>query len=636
VCPWSPRPLFGLICIILVIQGCSARAAEYRDLPLYTFGVSNSKLTLVLENEILVPSLSTRSMSDSDFSAILPYSGSIYAESMERTLRSRDKISLGHAMPYFYIAIHQALSRIYRNMVLVPRSDAREMSESFGLPIDTSIDLHANLRDLIPIKPIDGANLTIEIYSKEESFQRASSEIGLHSAKAFWDAPRSRIGLFVDHRLFALLPMKAAWGNQSIDQTIVHVRDYVIRRVLDDIGHELVHFVQYVTKEAIYFRPFLAEAGAMFVEQTNSLREEYFQIANGLTNKGLPVRAPPTGSPCRMLIDFKSPFLSTMATRVHQAIDVLKGKRFDLEKALTMDDRELYGRGQSQLQAQYDVALAAVYFAAALPRRAFLKHFGPLLEGKDEATVGAALAGLNDDFAKWLDEFPSQWWDHVDARQAYDQISWLVSRCLNASDYASAFSGALAMTAIRPQSPTGLLYAGDVFWRLQVPFYALDYYARAEHHGRVVGFADEPEIRVISRRGDAYEALGAIGTAVATFRQLEKFPIDSVDDAMLIVVLRSNLKRTFYEQIIGRGLSQDEQTLMLVNHYVGILQMSGCLKGKDRQRVDQLVRAMQGGRMAEFRTRLVAHSEALLSRIRTDVASTSIGDLVKKERRRCS
>jgi hypothetical protein len=184
---------FGLAWLIGPGACTSGGATEYRDLPLSTFGVSNSTLTLVIESEILVPALSAWSVREANLSSVVPYKGSEFASNIAETLKSRSELSAGHAMPYFYLAVHQALSRIFRNSLTNPRSDSAELAASYGLSFDPANDSQQNLRDLVRISPITGRHLTLEIYSTEGSFRAASNAIGLHSAAAFWDQSMKKL-----------------------------------------------------------------------------------------------------------------------------------------------------------------------------------------------------------------------------------------------------------------------------------------------------------------------------------------------------------------------------------------------------------------------------------------------------------
>src|SRR5713226_8583199 len=52
----------ALIGVIMLAHLQMVTATEYRDLPLSTYGVSDSKITLVIEKEILIPELTQLQM----------------------------------------------------------------------------------------------------------------------------------------------------------------------------------------------------------------------------------------------------------------------------------------------------------------------------------------------------------------------------------------------------------------------------------------------------------------------------------------------------------------------------------------------------------------------------------------------
>lgn len=156
------------------------------------------------------------------------------------------------------------------------------------------------------------------------------------------------------------------------------------------------------------------------------------------------------------------------------------------------------------------------------------------------------------------------------------------------------------MITLKSQSPIGWLYIGDVFWRIQVPFFAFDYYARAYAMGRKYGFKDNSELRILSRLGDGYEQLGDIKAAINIFQQLrikfdKEIPLED-----LIPKLRSNLKEAYYKELILQNQSQSQINLYLITQYVDILQLKGCPSEKELKLQDEIKTAYKNNDLVKF------------------------------------
>lgn len=624
--------LFIALFLAAMIGRANAQGGvEYLNLPLHAFGIEDSQLDLYIEDEILVPSLVSRQLADIDMTPILPYGGSSQANKIAELLRTKPELSLGHAMPYFYIAINHAFSRIFRNVLLVPRP----IEESFGLEVDSNGEHLKNLRDLIPVREVKGRRLRVEIYFGRDTFDAAAAEIRLHSARAFWDPGASRIALFVDRSVFHWLPYKAAWGEQSTEQTAIHIRDYVIRKILKVAGHEIFHFVQHAIGAPVYNSPFLAEATAVFVHENLASREDMFQLGEAQTKRGLP-RLPPRDSLCWSLIPESPPFESDVMYSLYLADQVPADRAFDLERALMAEDGEFYQMSDSDLRAAYSRGIAFIQFASQLPRPDFLNRFGELTQNSDSDKRRAAVAGINEHFMVWWMEFRAKWWANPESRKIFATVSEAVSACLGAGHRPAAFAGARWMAALRPDSPTPLVFEGDVFWRVEIPFFALDLYAQALKRAEKHGFGDEPAMRIASRLGDAYEALGDLASAMSSFRRFQGPPPRGGDPGLLLIDLRSKLKLAFYDRLLQVNGQQNSDVLLYLNSYVEILQLEGCPDESERERIDRLRGLAEQEQWLDFESRLIEHYELLREKIVAYDAGSNFRALLGDRRSSCS
>jgi hypothetical protein len=613
--------------------------SEYPELPLHAFGVDHSTVTIAVDEEILVASLRNTKLTQRDISEILPYQGSSNAAEIEKVLTDMPGLSLGHTVTYVYLAVNHALSRIFRNRILVPRDNDdgdAEMALLFSRDPKSVDDSWRNLRDLVEIKAIKSQRLRVEVYFDRDKFQQTLTELRLHSAQAFWDPSKSRIGLFVDRSLFYWLPAQANWGDQSTDELVKHIRNYFVRRTLDTIGHELIHFVQQSGSNQLYSRPFVAEAAAVFVEENIFFREEMFQLASAHTQRNLPL-LPAPGSRCRLLMEFSPPMSIRGILKAEHAITAALASDFDVERELMMRDGDYYSRSFDELRLSYELSYLFLLFVGTIPRDEFNRQFGPLIHNRSDDEVQAALKGVSKSFRTWMREFSQRWWNAKDASETYEAASGLVTECLNARNFTMAHSGARMMAAYKPHSVTPIIYAGDVFWRVIIPFFAFDHYALALSRSKASVGADEVEARTTSRMGDAYEILGDLPTAVEMFkRSWQKSSVVVSNAGTLIIVLRSKLKAEFYKRMLQADLRQSPVSLMLMNFYVGLLQGGECGDAAEKARANSIGQAMQQGNWQEFERKYREHYDLIAAKMVGEIASGDHRQLLSAIRARCT
>jgi hypothetical protein len=611
---------------------------EYPELPLHAFGVDRSTVTISVDEEILVDSLRNTKITRRDIAEILPYQGSSSAAEIEKVLTNMPALSLGHTVTYVYLAVNHALSRIFRNRILIPRdSDAgdTEMALLFAKDLKSVDDGWKNLRDLVETKAIKSQRLRVEVYFDREKFQQALTELRLHSSQAFWDPGKSRIGLFIDRSLFYWLPAQANWGDQSTGELVKHVRNYFVRRTLDTIGHELIHFVQQSGSNQLYSRPFLAEASAVFVEENIFFREELFQLASAHTQRNLPL-LPAPGSRCRLLMEFSPPMSIRGILKAEHAITIALASNFDVERELMMSDHDYYSRSFDELRLSYELSYLFLLYVGSIPRDEFSRQFGPLIQGRSDDEIQAALKGVSESFRTWMREFSQRWWNAKDATETYEAASGLVTECLNARNFTMAHSGARMMAAYKPHSVTPIIYAGDVFWRVIIPFFAFDHYALALSRSKSSVGADEVEARTTSRMGDAYETLGDLSTAVEMFTRSGQNGAVASNTGTLIIGLRSKLKAEFYKRMLQADLKQSPVSLMLMNSYVGLLQGGECGDAAEKARASSIGQAMQQGNWREFQRRYREHYDLIAARMVAEIASGDHRQLLSAIRARCA
>lgn len=591
--------IVGLYCLLF---SNFAYCKKYSNLPISAFGVANSKLTLIIEDEILVPSLTKFKVNEDDLYSILPFENSIEARNVSKTIVSQAGISLGHTMPYLYIAINHAFDRIYYNSFFEPRKGQDSLRKEMGFTTDLNADGFRNIREILDIKKIANENLTIEFYSSMKSLRLAQSNLKFISEDAFWDPANHRIGLFLDLTLFRWLPSQVNWHEQTTEEAIKAVRNYVAKRVLQTICHELVHFIQFASKSKMYNIPFLAEASAIFLEENINLREDIFEISKVLTASGRELKLPPASSPCRVLIETAPPLSALAMTKMKNGIEFKNKSKRKIEEIILMDDKTFYSRTSEELQKLYDLSVAFSLFAGSIPRDKFKQFFGPLFDSSRLKITKQNLSGLDNLFNAWSDHIFEEWWTSPDIDKVFSITQNLSTECLSGRDYFSAYFGAESLVAMRPNSAVSWMYCGDVFWNLQIPFFAFDFYARALQAGAKYGYDQNSEIRVLSRLGDGYEALGDLNSAVKKFKELRTKQNSSEPESVdLVVLLRSNLKEIFYQEMLSRGQKQSYVSILLVNEYVNVLHLAGCPTDQERQLQQEIKKAIDENDFQMFR-----------------------------------
>src|SRR5262249_32268521 len=159
------------------------------------------------------------------------------------------------------------------------------------------------------------------------------------------------------------------------------------------------------------------------------------------------------------------------------------------------------------------------------------------------------------------------------------------------------------------------------------------YYAKARKRAEEEKERDavEPETRIMSRLGDAYEALGDVPAAVATFDHFNgpraQGKDEDMDLALQIIDLRSKLKGAFYSKLLKLKMHQSTDAFNLVNAYVDILQLRGCPDDAERVRIEQLIDFSKHEEWSAFKALMVQHYEALRAGIVEFDAESDLGAL---------
>jgi hypothetical protein len=572
------RPALFELVMFAVSVACGSAHGGTHEFPIHAFGVTDTIIKLSVDDDVLVPSLIGTPLTEANIQPVLPYPGTPESLAVKASILEHKDLTLGSTPVYFYIATTLAFDRIYRNLILFDRDVSKE------IPGATSNGaLFANFRNLAQLRPISHAVFSLEVYSNRARFDKRASEIGLHSPRAFWDAEKSTIGLYFDSEIFRWVRFQSAVTGQLEAEVAVHIRDYVSRRVIDTIAHEIIHFIQEHSGTRMAKYPFFAELVAVFIQENIYLREERSLIAFAHTSRGLPLR--PWLKQCAALWSGIPPWSVETLRRLPRAVDDLRAGNISFEKIVNLDDATFYSERPDRLAEQYTLFNPFGAFIMNMDKDEFSRRFSKLIDGTGPALV----EGLDAAFSGFVQERA------VKADQAlFDTIDKLVTICLDQRDFISAHTGALRMVELEPEKPRGVIYMGDVFFNSQNAFFALDYYDMAYRMVQADGNAGE-RILAISRLADAFELLGDVELATRRLKEIENANLSSLSFDLSVMLLRSRLKLAFYSYAEQRNKRPQDISPILVEMYVHAFQGMRCATKAERAGLEAIASAMAKG-----------------------------------------
>jgi len=611
----------ALVVVAISLVSTHAVAATY-DLPLHAFGVTDSTIAITVDDATLVPSLSTAKLTAENVEFILPYRGSPESLAIKETVLQQGGLSLGSTALYFYLAVNLAFDRIYRNLILFDRDISKEIA---GVTVDGK--RFANFRRLAQLKPIANAALKIEVYADRSKFDQRAAEIGLHTPRAFWDPDKGTIGLYFDNRIFRWVNSQSTIIGQSEPEIAIHIRDYVTRRVIDTISHEIVHFIQDRSQTYVARNPFFAELVAVFLEENIYLREERSLIALAHTSRRIPLK--PWLEPCAKLWSGIPAWSVPTLRRLPPGMRDVDAAKISMEKSINLDEREFYAQDADVLASEYVLFNPFAAFLTGMDKDEFEKRFSALIDQGRAADT----RGLDNAFRTFVKEMRES---IVERRghAAFEQIRDSVTYCLNSRDFIAAHSGSLEMVDMAPDNTLGVIYMGDVFFNSNNAFFALDYYDMAYRMLRPDSPAGE-RAQVVSRLADAFELLGDAELAASRFREIEAIEPDSVSFEMTVILRRSRLKLALYNYALQRNKKADEIPPLLVEMYVHALQGMQCGSKEDKASMQLTMQELVAGDQQAARATLRGQFERVQKEMLQELAEPDWDGVLSRRRSQC-
>lgn len=620
---------FQIVIIAASSYFCCAEAAQSVDFALHSIGTTGSRLVIETEEEILVPSLSSVPLTQENLSRAIPSISSEDRQAILKELTGRANLSLGHASVYFYIAVNLAVERIYKSLLLGQGAASRsveekalikDLDETYGGSNRDRDKTFGNLRDMSGIKPIENVVLRLKIFFSEDRFKQAAADVGLHAAQAFWDPATTTIGLHFDRNVFKWYRSRAAAGDASSGEAAARVRDYVMKQVLDRITHELVHAIQASNGQFLGHRPFVAEGAALLIQSNISLRDDLARIEAQMRARGLSIMPQP-GSPCLTLFKASPPMYSSSLIQFTNGLDVAR-KGISLERILLLENEKFYGQSAAALKAQYDASLAFSIFASALPRERFRKVLMPIIR-KGSAVDVAALKALSVDFKNWAQDQADDWWMAKGAHSTFDAVQRLTVACSDNEDYVMAFVGSQLLFALDRSAVMPFVHAGDVFKNLDLPFFALDYYARSKALAKDA-VRRELEDQLDARLGDALVSLGDVEGALQWYSQTADVKRDGVLPESAFTWFELRLKLDFYQNALSAGYAHEEGVQALAASYVDEFYGLACIDQASARHIRVAMEALRADDLVKMWDTLQNDYEAVLSHLHADRADNTL------------
>lgn len=444
----------------------------------------------------------------------------------------------GHIAPYVYAAAYHALGRIYIGM--------------------SSNPVLADEAPLLPNDPLRPGEIRIKLYSDcAEYAQTAAPARFASSPSAFYSRANRQVAFCLPPDWFESLRSLQNMEYDQPERAVAHMEEYVNWLVLQASAHELTHAIQHGTRAADYGHDLVSEGAAMFLADNVQTRAESVMLWGTL-----PAKQPDPASvkACESSIGTLEELGAISARAVDQfrmsADYVRSHPGFSLTRLL--DDKEFY---RTDIEAHYAIAYSAVWFASTMSRQ-LVDSWRRVIAQPAEVRDPSDVAAIDKSFARYIDEWPHAWWEHPDAVNRALQAARAQTVCLNRSFAFSAHSAALLLNAYQPDSPLGLVYDGDVFYRWQMFFVALGRYTEAS---RKLREGDPLGAMVQSRLGDAYEGLGNIEAALTAYRRVSGL---SFPPAYAVMDLSGQLKVRYYESTRAQGTWGTRASFNRANAYV--------------------------------------------------------------------
>lgn len=627
-----------LIIGLAIIMTCkSVMGVTYLNLPVNAYGIKDSRLTLTIQNEFILPSLSSYALNN-DVVKELVSSQPSNAAAMRKVILDQPGLSLGHAMPYIYLAINEALGRVYLcNFKGVP-PDIDTISKNLDLKYNYEADGTKNMQDFISIHEVKNQHLKVEIYSDLKSLRKAQQNLNYVSEGGFWDPKTSRIGIFLNLKTFYWVPTKVN-TSQVTKEKIVALRNYIFSKIFQTIGHEVLHFFQYASNSKNYKNSFLAEAAANYVQDIIGQMDDLSKVELNSYALNIPTYDPFVLSKIGMdFMNTKFPLSGPGIAKIKRGIKAITDNpQLNLKNLVFMEEGEFYYRDPKELEKLYNISLAFSLFVADIPRDRFIPYFDAMLN-PDKESSKKSLIGLNREFNTWKNNFNTEWGNLKGEQSSFsfEDIQDHVLYCIVRKEFLAAAVGANKLMGIRPNSVVGWLYTAIIFTNLSDPLSALDYYAKAYDIGKKNGFENSNyEFKIRAGLADCYEAIGDLKEALTLYETLCADMKFEKEFDNLIDVSRIKLKKIFYQKVLSDTEQYRPELISILEGYTLVVQLRPCPTEIEYRYQREVVEAFSKGLGSEVKIKYQQLFDEVSQRMLTEISKKNLDEILLENEMGC-
>jgi tetratricopeptide (TPR) repeat protein len=565
---WSNQTLLASVALMLlsIMSAAAAAATQAADGPssvparLVTYGpytlpgeFPDLKLIIKTDLGIIAPNLQGYPRDDPQLLAAIQL-GSNAAQIVEQT-------GWGHIVPYVYAATYHFLGRLF-----------------YGLSTSTP---------LLPKTRKNNVTFTLLLISDNQLFRQHASAAGHGIGVGYWDARRREAGISMNKALFRWVGYQTGWKGRHPAIDVQMLSRYITRVTIREIGHEVFHAIQTFTDSRFYHFPLMVEATALWAQHNSFDREEMVVLVSHQGEISTSSTGDRGSADACLSNMFSEPWPGDLFSmrKLRQAYEATKRtKDFSLVRLLLLDETGFYGVSSKLLADRYSIALSVIYFLRSLGAENKRDWEAVLQEAYKRDAIKSsrkAASRLDAAYLRYMEQLATRWWKADDVMKKYQQALDHQTQCLNGGVLVGARQWAISAGAYMPDSPTPALYLGDVFFRVNEPFTALDYYKLAESSGDPSVFGEYPT-RIKSRIGDALEQLGDIQGALSQYEAVLSKKIES--PWLIFMIARTQLKYDYYYLTEASGRWRTEEHREVLNRYVKSLQTGEAAKVAQEQR----------------------------------------------------
>jgi tetratricopeptide (TPR) repeat protein len=546
------------ICSVVLaslLLACGAHATDQSTapatLPLQAYGPlalpfdQTHGLSLVLETDlgVIAPDLQKIPRDDP---ALLGAGNLVDAERLVK------QVGWGDAAPYLYSAVIDALGRLYNSLSI----DLMRLSDGTAL---------------LQRGPLRAGILHIRVFGNRQLYQAAAQGTSHSGQDGYWNPRTNEVGIFIDVAILDLARRLEDPGQtEGRIANIETLRAFIYQRLLYKVGHELFHAIQANQSNDAYLFPLVSEATAMMAQDNLLTRENMITLIRGMQTMGQMGQDEKNAAACDA--DGIRAFNIYRLRRLIRAYEVIsRDPAFSVTSLLAMDDNSFGTDSGAEMLDRYAVSYAFLDVLLSLDRtgvRSYETVMSELTSAGSIARSRSDAEALDKIFRERLTRLAQQLWLNPKAEEQFTKATQRVTACQQAWNLANAFGSAAEAFAYKPQSPTGPLYAGDIFYQLRQPLLALDFYLMAREASSRPG-ADDYVSRIQSRVADASELIGDVDGAIAAYSSIiSKAP---ENPALLQTWVRAALKLEYYNHLQQRGIlirgKHVEQLNLLLNGF---------------------------------------------------------------------